>query len=227
MRAGIPSHRQVALDNCLCALDAANSSLAAALQRPGSYWFTRRRGRMSTIDRLEIGGRLLLWVVLSGVLVVAFGIVPLRLANNSADAETHRKDLAEMQGRLEKALHPPGPELLSIETFGQVLRSFNYRTALGDAWFTNVSPRSGVVCLQGGLTNREGRSTVSLPGCAEVKPYSSVHIELTFAGGELAKLCPAGADDCDLKLGDAQPTSALAPAVAPSVLPPPKPAAAP
>src|SRR5690606_25933254 len=137
---------------------------------------------------------------------IGFGVVPLQLVKSNDAAEKHRKELSALQTKLEKALNPPGPELLSIETFGQVLRSFNYRTASGDVWFTNVSPRAGVTCLQGRLSNREGSATASLPGCAEIRPYSSVHIELTFAGGELAKLCPGGADDCDLKLGDAQPT---------------------
>jgi hypothetical protein len=73
----------------------------------------------------------------------------------------------------------------------------------GQIVFTNVSSRSGFLCVVGVARNRAtGKSTSSIPACKAVSPYdSTVALSMMFAGGEMGTVCPNSS--CDLEVRDA------------------------
>lgn len=152
---------------------------------------------MSLIDRLEKLGRLLLWLSLVLVLVG----VPLSYASQGRAEEPLRQALAKAEAQLAEATKPKRPMKLSIASM-QALRSFDQQAARGDLFFTNVSSRSGILCIAGMAVNPNTKDeSSSLPVCQEIQPYASlVHISLMFAGGSLAKVC--GRDRCDMHVED-------------------------
>jgi hypothetical protein len=81
---------------------------------------------------------------------------------------------------------------LKLDSLRPVMSGLVAAQSIGKLWFTNVSPRSGVVCVQGTAVNEKTkRSARSLPACTKVEPYASaVAMELMFAGQELAPVCP-------------------------------------
>ncbi|MFW6050160.1 MAG: hypothetical protein ACODAU_03230 [Myxococcota bacterium] len=145
---------------------------------------------MHAIDRFEKLGRLILWVVISGVLVVGFAVVPLQMVAHAAAESELREELEDAKERLEEA-RDPDSERLPLEGMGTYISGLDHRNATGMVWFTNVSPRSGVVCVEGTATNDEsGESTTSLASCSQVEPYQTVEMKLMFAGGPLDRVCP-------------------------------------
>ncbi len=160
---------------------------------------------MESIDRFEKLGRLVLWLVISGVLVIAFAVVPLKLVKRSQAEFELRERLSAAEENLVKALEPAKPsiEVLTLKSMGAMLRGLNHSDAIGRVWFTNVSPREGVLCAVGSAKNdTSGDAAESLAACTEVTPYSSGKIELTFAGSELSTTCPGGTG-CTFSLADA------------------------
>jgi hypothetical protein len=152
---------------------------------------------MQVIDRLEKVGRLVLWLVISAVLVIGFAVVPLQLVRlSSAEAEL-RDDLRAANAKLADALEEQREAQgirLPLEGMGSYISGMNHREAVGKMWFTNVSPRSGVVCIKGIATNDEtGESTTSIASCSQVAPYATVTMQTMFAGGALERVCPRGA----------------------------------
>jgi len=76
---------------------------------------------------------------------------------------------------------------------GNWFSAINYTAAEGTLWFTNVSPRSGTVCVIGLAQDPEVsvKTSVSMPACVEVHAYASgVHMPLMFAGSDLTAACP-------------------------------------
>jgi len=71
---------------------------------------------MANIDQLEKGGRLLVWVVLSGVLVITFGVVPMKLVKNDADEAILRGDLKKALERIEELANPRVAERITIDS---------------------------------------------------------------------------------------------------------------
>src|SRR4051812_27675381 len=127
---------------------------------------------MHVIDRLEKIGRLILWLCLAGCTVA----VPVGLhiqTRQAADlAERTRLDVERATAQAEKVKNA-APVRLTLESMGLVMRAAD-NSHTGFVWFTNVSPRSGVVCIQGTATNsRTKESAHSLPACQEVGPYAS------------------------------------------------------
>jgi hypothetical protein len=110
---------------------------------------------------------------------------------------------AEEAEKAEKAIHEP--HRLSLASMG-VFMAVLVPGANGDQgkmWLTNVSSRSGILCVHGQATNRSTRRTSSsLPRCETISAYASASLSLMFAGGELSDVCPKQAD-CDLSIRDA------------------------
>jgi hypothetical protein len=151
---------------------------------------------MQMIDRLEKVGRLILWLVISAVLVIGFAVVPLQLVRLSSAEASLREDLEQARAKLDETLEEmeqPKSTRLPLASMGPYISGLNHRDAAGKVWFTNVSPRSGVVCLQGVATNDEtGERSTSLSSCSQVDPYASVSMQVMFAGGDLQSVCPRG-----------------------------------
>lgn len=152
---------------------------------------------MHLTDHLEKIARLTLWLVLSAVLIVGFAVVPLQyVRQRSVEAEL-QSALQEAKTKLAEAVaerNQPKDQRLALKSMGPMIHALNYRTARGMLWFTNVSPRGGIVCAAGTATNQETQQTTeSLATCQEVQPYSSVEMEFMFAGGDLNRICPNGA----------------------------------
>jgi hypothetical protein len=158
---------------------------------------------MLWIDRFEKLGRLLLWLAISFILVV----LPLAVAKRHRGEQELRESLQKAEVKLADALTPKKAARLALVSMGSFLSSLNQSTATGHLWFTNVSPRAGVVCVQGVAGNRAIQMTsTSLPACQEVSAYASaVHMTVMFAGGDLADAC--GKTACSLTFGEA-PTEA-------------------
>lgn len=121
-------------------------------------------------------------------------------ARVQAQAEAAKKaaeDLAEKEERkTEKSL--------SLAAMGRYMTSLDTSTATGNLWFTNASPRAGVICVVGVAGNPGTQKTsLSLPACHDVPAYgSAIHVPLMFAGADLKDACPPqGA--CRLQMKDA------------------------
>lgn len=153
-------------------------------------------GRMLWIDKTEKLGRFLLWIVISAVLIIGFAVAPLMYVKQSSKETELRKALDESASKLAAAVKEqaePPSQRISIESMGPLMTGLNYKTAQGLLWFTNVSPRSGIVCVKGRAHNSESKRTAgSLASCRKVDPYASIEMEVAFAGAELAHVCPNG-----------------------------------
>ncbi len=153
---------------------------------------------MPWIDRLEKLGRLVLWFSISLLLVG----VPLSYANQRREDAGLHESLRQTQAKLEEALRPKNPAVISIESVGPFMSSLNRTTATGHVWLTNASHRGGVICIHANALNRETqKSAASLAACQELAPYASnVQIAFQFAGGDLANVC--GKAECSLIVVD-------------------------
>lgn len=160
-------------------------------QRPGEdvgrVANTERGGAMLWIDRVEKLGRLVLWLVLAAaVLLVPIEYIKQRRAEAGMRELVRKEDLQRAKTEKEKA---EKSDRLPFESFRPALQLLD--GSAGRLWFSNVSNRSGVVCVAGIATNPSTKqSTESLPACKLVTPYAS-NIELTvmFAGGDLRVIC--------------------------------------
>jgi len=153
---------------------------------------------MSWIDRLEKLGRFFLWLSIVAVLIG----VPVSYASQHRAEAQLKEALVKAEAQLAEAIKPKAPERLLLKSMGDALTGLNRRDATGEVWFTNASPRSGVVCISGIAMNPDTKaSTMSLPACQEVHAYSSaVHMTVMFAGRSLEEVC--GKDRCDLHISE-------------------------
>jgi hypothetical protein len=138
---------------------------------------------MPTIDQLEKGGRLVLWIALAAaaalVPIGAYGVAKA----NARTAEEVRADALKERAAKEAANKPGRLPLVSM---GPVLSTMDGAT--GHAWFTNTWDRSGVLCAYGVVTSEDGtKKTESIPACHEVAAYASnVKMSFLFAGDAVA-----------------------------------------
>jgi len=145
------------------------------------------------IDRIEKLGRLVLWLALAAAVV----IVPIEYVNHKHEESKAEAELKEAVKKaeakadeLEKA-KAPSPRI-TLASMGTVLSGISYSKATGSVLFTNVSSRTGVLCIVAVAQNPETKETSeSIPACQEVGAYASaVHVSAEFASGELANTCP-------------------------------------
>ncbi len=142
--------------------------------------------RSMLIDKLEKAGRFVLWLTLTAAVVL--GIVGAK--RWSEETKTVQAELAASKDELRKALEPKGPERLPPAGMGPYHSWLSTVSAVGHGMFTNVSPRSGHICLQGVLQHPDGQRVVtSLPACAVVNPYASFKIEAPFLMSQIEELC--------------------------------------
>jgi hypothetical protein len=142
------------------------------------------------VDLLEKLGRLVLWLALASACVLA-PITYIRLQREERTLqESERKEVeAREKAEKERELAEKHPRL-SLKSMGMYMGSLQASDAQGRFWFTNVSPRSGALCVVGVATNPNSRSiSTSLPACEQVGPYSSVMIKAMFAGSDLNSVC--------------------------------------
>lgn len=73
----------------------------------------------------------------------------------------------------------------------------------GNLWFTNVSPRTGSLCVvaQAKDPDLTIKTAESIPACADVGAYASVHLQFTFASSDLSAACPKA--NCKLTYAEA------------------------
>jgi hypothetical protein len=143
---------------------------------------------MHWIDRLEKAARLVLWLTLASAVV----LVPLAYINVRQAAEREREEATRRAEELaRRATEPPKESRLLLSSTGLSMRALDEDTATGRVYFSNVSPRSGVVCVAGTATNpATNKATASLPACKAVSAYATnVVIEMMFAGGDLQSVC--------------------------------------
>jgi hypothetical protein len=147
-----------------------------------------------------------LWLSIASACVIA-PIEYVHLHKTEAELrEAARKADEELKAaeKAEKAAHEP--HRLSFASMGTFMSGLVPAAGVdqGKLWFTNVSPRTGAVCVYGVATNHTtGRSSSSIPSCASVAAYGSeVRLSLMFAGGELLDVCPK-LGDCDMAIHDA------------------------
>lgn len=148
--------------------------------------FTELTAAPMLIDKLERGGRLILWLTLSTAVVL--GIVGAKVW--SEEVKSVQVELTAAKEDLRKALEPKEPQRLPASGIGAFHAYLLVHTATGVGLFTNVSPRSGFICLQGRARHPDGKQEVlSLPACAAVNPYSSFKVEASFIGRDLDAMC--------------------------------------
>lgn len=154
---------------------------------------------MIWIDRIEKAGRLVLWLTLASAVV----LVPVIYIKQSQSAEEARKEeLAKAKEEQVKAKEEAEKsDRLSVASLGMIITSLNESTAIGRVWFSNVSPRSGIVCLVGTATNPSTNMTSnSLGACQHIPAYASnVEMQVKFAGGDLSALCKGVSCSLSLK----------------------------
>jgi hypothetical protein len=150
------------------------------------------------IDHLEKLGRLLLWLTI----VSAFVIVSLGYAKHDRAEGELRIALQKAKDQLADAMKPKPIERLEITSMGTFLYGLNQATGIGHVTFTNVSPRSGILCVYGRAKNpATARGINSLPACQQVQPYASlVDMKLLFASGDVDSIC--GRTKCEIDIAD-------------------------
>jgi hypothetical protein len=156
---------------------------------------------MPWIDRIEKIGRVVLWLSLASACVIA-PVEYMRQHRTEAESrEAARK--ADEAEKAEKAVHEP--HRLAFASMGMFMSVLvpNSSGDQGKLWLTNVSSRTGILCVRGQATNRATqRTAVSLPRCENIGAYASATVSLMFAGGELSDVCPKQGD-CGLTIHDA------------------------
>lgn len=161
---------------------------------------TAPRLEVAWSDRLERVARSTLWLSMAAaVLIVPIAYVRQRRAEAELQEELRKtKDLfaEETKERASKKVL-----VLKVASMGPMLSGLV--KSEGHVWFTNVSPRAGVVCLLGVATNPTTQASVtSIATCHEVGAYASkVHMTMDFAGRELDEICAKVA--CTLAVKDA------------------------
>jgi hypothetical protein len=161
---------------------------------------------MLWIERFERIGRLVLWLSLASVCV----IIPIEYVRQHKIEVQRDEAVRVAESETKKAEEKLAEQLkasadkssrLSIGGMGEYLSVLGAANA--QLWFTNVSPRVGVVCVYGVATNPATRKTVeSIAACQEILPYASaVHMVLMFPGGDLSEACPNAS--CVLSVKDA------------------------
>ena len=156
---------------------------------------------MLWIDRFEKIGRLVLWLTLASTVVIApIEYIKQKRAEEQMQEAARKEFVAAERAAKDKAAKS---ERISLRSMGLIMRALSVPNASGHVWFTNVSSRTGVVCINGTATNPTTKaSTDSLGACVPVGPYASqVEMKVMFAGGELAALCPQTVS-CALNLND-------------------------
>ena len=142
-------------------------------------------------DKLEKITRSLLWSALS----VAFIGIPFAMASqfdkqkslNEAVKKAEENLAAEREKKAEPVRWP-----FDISKQMQ-LSGIDLKENRGYFYFTNISPKAGVICLAGIATNTEtNESTESLASCQDIKAYSSVEVIFTFASNNLKAVCGEG-----------------------------------
>lgn len=154
---------------------------------------------VSWSDRIEQTARVLLWLAIASACV----IVPVAYVNEKraeskveADLQAAAKQAVAKADQLEKTKEKEEadnkPHRLTLASMGPYMSGINYSSAQGNLWFTNVSPRTGVLCVVGLAADPEVsvKTSESLPACQEVGAYAAVHVSLTFANGDLNGACP-------------------------------------
>jgi hypothetical protein len=139
------------------------------------------------IDRSEKVGRLVLWLVLAAaVLLVPVEYIKQRRVEAELRETVRKEEIQRARTEKERAERS---ERLSFDSFKPALRFLD--NATGRLWFSNVSNRTGVVCVAGVATNPNTKmSTESLPACKVVTAYASnIELAVMFAGGDLRVIC--------------------------------------
>lgn len=165
------------------------------------------------IDLLEKGGRFVLWIAIAVAFV--FGTVEVyardkQLAKDTEELRAeHTREKAELVKAHAAEVEAKKPLRLTLASMGPGMRALVGSEGL--LWFTNATPREGVVCVYGVASTTNGQSVESLPSCAHVEPYeSNMKVSMMFAGGDLRAICPTPSA-CDLSVKDL-PISEPAPA---------------
>jgi hypothetical protein len=144
---------------------------------------------MIWIDRLEKAGRLVLWLSLASAVVLVPVVYIRQRSVESQAAEAARKEALALAERAKEESEKS--DRLSLKSMAPVFTLLNESTATGRAWFSNVSPRSGIVCLVGIATSASRNMTIeSLASCKQISAYATnIEMQVMFAGGDLAALC--------------------------------------
>lgn len=156
---------------------------------------------MAQIEKVERVVRIILWLALAGLAVA----IPLHLRSQAQEAKrlTDEATAAAAKAKAELAKkekeEAEKPLRLPAASMGQSLRMLD--NAVGVLWFSNASPRAGVVCVVG-TASKGDKQTQSLPACQKVGPYdTNVKVAMMFAGASIHDICPN--DDCKFMIEDA------------------------
>jgi hypothetical protein len=131
-------------------------------------------------DRIEKVGRVVLWLAIaSAFVIVPVSYISQKRAEAKAEAELH-EEVKKAEARaddLEKE-KDKRPNRLTLASMGAYVYGINYSLAQGNLTFTNVSPRTGVLCVIGEAQEPDlsMKTSQSIPACAEVGEYKTVHL---------------------------------------------------
>lgn len=157
----------------------------------------------SLLERIEPGARILLWLAIASACV----IIPIEYVNAKRDASKAEADAEEQakkaEARIDELEKAAKPKRLTLASMGSQMSVIIYSRAQGALWFTNVSDREGPLCVVAHAQDPDVsvKTAATNPECAAVKPYSSVHLELQFAGADLSAACPK--QNCTLTFTEA------------------------
>jgi hypothetical protein len=171
-----------------------------------------------SLDSVEKVARLVLWLAISSACLIA-PITYLRLEGAAAEMKEAAKkadaEEAATKAQVERDELSDKKRRFPLASMGTFLTSLT--ASQGQIVFTNVSPRSGMLCVYGVARNRtSGKSTASLPACKAITPYeSTASLSMLFAGGEMVEICPNSSCDLDVKDAPEAQEIALAAAASP------------
>jgi hypothetical protein len=143
------------------------------------------------IDKVEKLARAAFWLALAaGCVLVVFGFARWQHESSAAAGSLARASASKPNDVTPSINDGPRINRLTFESMGRAMRALDTSHATGELWFTNVSPREGVVCVVGVARNESTQQTSeSLASCENVKPYASVHMSVMFAGATIGEMC--------------------------------------
>lgn len=132
----------------------------------------------SWLDHVEKAARVVLWLSIASACVIApIQYISFRNAEKRAatKAEAELQELVKKgEARVEEREKRTKSRRLTLASMGAYISGLSYSAAQGNLWVTNVSPRTGVLCVYGVAQDPEGSKTSeSLPVCHEVGAYAA------------------------------------------------------
>ncbi len=157
------------------------------------------------LDRIEKGARVALWLAIaSACLIGLIAYMNEKRAQSKTEASL-QEELKNSEAHADELVKTAAakPKRLTLASMGTQMSGIIYSRSEANLWFTNVSEREGPLCVVAHAQDPDVsvKTATTNAECTMIKPYSSAHLSLQFAGADLATACPK--QNCSLTFGEA------------------------